>query len=353
MYSSPSLKTEIQFAWASSFAEIKTPVYMRHSYQALLADHDGSAPRLLRCTLAGQEAYLPILVRDIGNGRKEAYSAYGYGGLLGELRLSDTDVDSLRHFLWNESIIAVFLRHSPFLANQQQWPSGLTEFNRRTYAATLRTSASVDDYAKGIPQKLRWSVNYARRAGLHVSFLPLSKCPPEHIQAFYELYAELMRQKQTADYYLFSESFFIEHSLALGSDCELAEITHPETGKLLAAAFFLLDETGWVHYHLSAASLDAMKLQGMEFLMISALQRYGNLGHKTLHLGGGHALDESDGLSRFKAKFADLKLDFCYSKLVCNEAAYHAERARIPLKNPKFFLLSDARDRKTLKTSAS
>lgn len=333
----------IEFAWIPSEAEVDRHVYMGRAYQALLATHDGSEARLLKCTAHGQSTYLPMLVRDLGCGQKEAYSAYGYGGLLGELSLSDPDVESLRRYLSEESILAFFVRHSPFLANQKQWPDSLIELNRRTYATALGTSDSFDAYLKGIPQKLRWSVNYARRAGLQLAFRPLSECAPERIKAFYRLYAGLMQQKQTSGYYLFSEEFFLEHARSLGGHCELAEIVNPENGSLVAGAFFLLDDSGWAHYHLSAATQSAMKLQGMELLMTSALQRYGNMGHRALHLGGGHALDESDGLSRFKAKFADRKLDFCYTKLVCNEAGYQSERARLPLKHPNFFLISDAR----------
>lgn len=316
---------------------------MRQPYQTLLATHDGSDARLLMCTRPGQSAYLPMLVSDLGNGKKEAYSAYGYGGLLGDLSLSEADVEALQHFLSEQSIISFFIRHSPFLANQKKWPDRLIELNRRTYATSFCRSDSFDLYLKGIPQKLRWSVNYARRAGLQIRFSPLTECTPDRIKAFYRLYAELMMQKQTSNYYLFTEVFFLEHARSLGELCELAEIVDPESGELIAGAFFLLDQTGWAHYHLSAATQIAMKLQGMELLLASAIHRYGNMGYHAMHLGGGHALDESDGLSRFKSKFSDTKLDFGCTKLLCDEASYQAERIRLPLKHPNFFLISDAR----------
>ena len=246
-------------------------------------------------------------------------------------------------FLSGESILAVFIRHSPFLGNQRFWPERLTELNRHTYSVKLKPCETFDDYLKGIPQKLRWSVNFARRSGLNVSFRPLADCADSRIKAFYQLYSELMLQKQTSGYYLFSEQFFLDHAHMLGDQCELAEIVSQDTGHLIAAAFFLLDETGWVHYHLSAARPDAMKLQGMELLMASAIYRYGNSEYSALHLGGGHALDESDGLSRFKAKFSTERLDFFCTKLVCDDVGYQRERKAVPLKNPDFFLVSDAR----------
>lgn len=334
---------DVEFSWASEMAGVAAPVYMGHAYQSMLAENDRSKSRLLKCMTRGEAVYLPMLVKDLGDGCKEAYSAYGYGGLVGPLTLTDTDIEHMRHYLAAESILALFIRHSPFLTNQHRWPTSLTELNRYTYATTLQPSDSFDTYLKGIPQKLRWSVNYARRAGLQVTFRPLSECPTDRIRTFYQLYSGLMHQKQTSGYYLFSEDFFTEHGRALSAHCELAEILDEENGNLLAGAFFLLDETGWVHYHLSAATPSAMKLQGMELLIASALQRYGNSGYCNMHLGGGHALDESDGLSRFKSKFSTERLDFYCTKLVCDMGSYQCERAKIPLKNPTYFLISDAR----------
>lgn len=336
---------KIEFSWVSDMAGLVAPAYMEQPYQTMLSKYDGSDARLLKCSMQSATSYLPLLIRDLGNNCSEAYSAYGYGGLLGDLKLSNSATDQLQRFLASESILAIFIRHSPFLSNHAQWPAGSTELNRHTYSAALQPSDNFDNYLAGIPQKLRWSVNYARRAGLQVTFHSLAECPKDRISTFYQLYSELMTQKQTSAYYLFSEDFFIEHAHSLNAYCELAEVHDQESGNLLAAAFFLLDKTGWVHYHLSAASPSVMKLQGMELLMASALQRYGNSGYHYMHLGGGHSLDELDGLSRFKSKFSTERLDFFCTKLVCNVEGYRAERTKMPLENPGFFLISDARGR--------
>jgi hypothetical protein len=336
--------SDIEFSWASEMTGVVAPVYMAHAYQSMLSVNDCSDTLLLQCMKNGAVSYIPMLVKDLGEGLKEAYSAYGYGGLLGGMVLSEEDIERMRHCLAAKSILALFVRHSPFLSNQSCWPSGLTELNRYTYATRLRLSDAFDAYVKEIPQKMRWSVNYALRAGLRVNFRPVSKCSDNQIQVFYKLYSGLMQEKQTSSYYLFSEDFFLRHGLALGEDCEFAEILHAQSGKLLAGAFFMLDRTGWVHYHLSAAFPSAMRLQAMELLIASAMQRYGNMGYQNMHLGGGHALDESDGLSRFKSKFATDRLEFFYTKLVCDRNTYEFERARVPLNSPKLFLISDARN---------
>lgn len=335
--------SKIEFSWLTDKQKIKFPVYMGWEYQNLFAKIDGSKAHVLQCDIEGQITYLPMLIRDLGHGVKEAYSAYGYGGLWGESTLTDADVTALQQFLASESILAVFIRHSPFLENQKYWPVHMVEHNRKTYAVTLKMGDTFDAYLKAIPQKLRWSVNFARKADLQVIFHPLATCSSSRIKAFYQLYAALMQKKGTSDYYLFSEVFFLEHVAFLGDFCDLAEIIDPENGNLMAAAFFLKDKTGWVHYHLSAATRDAMKLQSMELLLAAAICRYGDMGYHAMHLGGGHALDECDGLSRFKSKFADCKLNFSCTKLICNQEGYQNERARKPLTKASFFLIEDAR----------
>jgi hypothetical protein len=331
-----------RFAWFESMPGQQLPIYMVGAYQDLLAQYDGCAARVLACRFGERTFFLPLLVRELGGGATEAYSAYGYGGLWGQDPLSADEVDALRAFLAAESVLCVFLRHSPFLANQHLLPNELVELNRRTYAVALARHEEFDGYLAGIAQKCRWAANYARRAGLQVRFTPLAEDAGGAVASFYDLYADLMRKKDTGKYYLFSESFFQQHA-RLGEQCELVEVIDTGSGRLLAGAFFLLDDNGWAHYHLSAAEPEAMKLQGMELLMASAIFRYGNMGYRALHLGGGHALDESDGLSRFKSKFASDRLDFYCSKLVCDPARYQAERARSPLAHPQFFLVADAR----------
>lgn len=331
------------FAWAPlSSMPADAPIYMGARYQTLLAAYDGAEARVVQCRVGQHTAWLPLLVRDLGGGMREAYSAYGYGGILGASAWSGHAVDELRRHLAREGITALFLRHSPFLCNQTALPEDLRKLNRYTYAVDLQPEASFDACLARLPQKLRWSANFAQRAGLRVVFHGLGARTEEKIRSFYAQYHALMAAKDTADYYLFSDQFFLDHARRLGNRCELAEVTDDQ-GRFLGGAFFLLDNSGWTHYHLSAAPREAMKLQAMELLILSALHRYANAGYRAMHLGGGHALDESDGLSRFKAKFASRKLEFHCSMLVCDDLAYQRERARVPLVQPGLFLIGDAR----------
>jgi len=318
------------------------PIYMSRAYQLLLASQDGSEARLLLCRSGNQRAWLPLLVRDLGHGMREAYSAYGYGGFFGQLRLARGDTNRLSAYLADLNIIALFLRHSPFLSNQSTLPQEFTRLNRATYAVELSELNTFTNYVAQLTPKLKWSANFALRAGLKIEFYPLSECSRDKMLAFYDKYLTLIKAKGIKGYYRFSESFFLDHAVRLGKDCELAELTD-NTGKPLGGALFLLGADRWAHYHLSAACSKAMSLQGMELLLLSAIHRYSKQGLIALHLGGGHLLNESDGLSRFKSKFSNRKLEFHCSTIICDGDAYERERKRLPLTRPEFFLISDAR----------
>ncbi len=333
----------IDFSWDKTHSEkIADQVYFNQQYQLLIAKYDNANARILRCSNGEKVTFLPLLIKQVGQESYEAYSAYGYGGFSGELTFTSNDISALNLFLSSEGIIAVFLRHSPYLSNHLLLPNDLSYLNRYTYASELKSESSFENYLRGLPQKLRWSANYAHRKGLNIVFHPLNKCSIETIDSFYLKYAALMTKKATSSYYHFTSEFFQNHQKYLGSSCEFAEIKDIDDHSL-GGAFFLLDSSGWIHYHLSAVCKDALKRQGMELLMLSALYRFGAHGYLKLHLGGGHSLDESDGLSRFKSKFAHQKLEYHCSKLICDKSRYISERSRLPLTNPSLFLISDAR----------
>lgn len=320
------------------------PVYFKSSYLKLFAHFDHLQYKMLEISKDNQVLRMVFILRPIDDEYFEASTVYGYGGLFttsSEI-LSLEEIRLVQSFLASEKIVCAFIRHSPFLKNQILL-NGESDLNRKTYATQLDSQWTLDSYCSQVDQKLRWSINYARRHGLKVEFYPGSQWNTDDVNDFYSIYAELMQAKQTQDFYLFSEDFFHSHGHAFGDECELALIRDPESTKVIAAAFFLLDSTGWVHYHLSASLRDFLKKQPVELLMAEAIVRYGQMGMKNIHFGGGHCLDESDGLSRFKKKFSDQTLEFHLSKWICDPENYQRLRDEKPLQNPSFFLIHDAR----------
>jgi len=335
----------MQFCWVSQDFHPTCPIYFDAGYMQLFASVKQSTVKILRLDAASGSAWLPLELTALGNGHWEASSSYGYGGLWSEhlFPVSQHDWRELMSFLAGEKIICAFIRHAPFLQNHLFWPIDRRTPNRKTYARELQPGMTLETLCAGFDQKLRWSVHAAQRAQLQVEFYPATQWQAQDVAEFYQIYRALMAEKNSNAFYRFSEEFFQEHANAFGEQCELALIRDPVTKKIVAGSMFLLDATGWAHYHLSASIRDGNKSQAVELLLAEALVRYANLGYRWLHLGGGHTLDGSDGLSRFKKKFSSTTLDFEISTWVCDEAAYQQERTLQPLTYPACFLIHDAR----------
>lgn len=335
--------TSVNCSWLPKLEETPNSVYMSGSYQRIFSCYDNSNPVAVSIEIDGSKLYLPLLVRDVGYGVREAYSAYGYGGGMGHAILDDYGISCLKGFLASSSIASVFIRHSPFLDNRVCFPDSVTELNRITYSVRLRLFDGIEDVLSGFSPQLRRHVNISRKNGFSARITPALECGEDRVLTFYNIYRELMTSKNAGGYYIFSDSFFVDHVVKLGNRCDLVEVFDKSSGAVVAAAFFLKDGSGWVHYHLGAGSLLAMDNHAMKLLFASAIEYYGNRGYQFMHLGGGHSLDESDGLSRFKSGFSDGRHGFYCSKIICDELIYKQERARVNLTRPELFLISDAR----------
>ena len=322
---------------------ISSSIYAESDYLRMFAD-TGATLKVLEGLHEGQRFTLPLLIRHLEDGVYEGLSAYGYGGITALTPPSlPLNPDPIQAFLQKEGIIGIFLRHSPFLANQTWLPPTHSEYNRTCYTRNLRPGMDLDQFSQEVDQKLRWSINHARKAGLQVSFSQVDQLLQKDLLSFQELYTSLMKAKGTDASYLFSEEFFLDH-MRFGPRCELGIIRSKTEEGLLAGALFLLDpESGWVHYHLSASHRDRLKSQPMELLLAEASVHFGNSGFRHFHLGGGHSADGQDGLSRFKRKFSSGTLPFYISKWTCDPIAYAKARSIKPLTNPSRFLISEAR----------
>jgi lipid II:glycine glycyltransferase (peptidoglycan interpeptide bridge formation enzyme) len=302
-------------------------VYATPGYQNAFAHYDSATPKTLVIKIEHEKALLlPLLMKQVGKESFEAYSPYGYGGVISdsaECRIA-LDAESIKDYLSKQMVTSVFLRHSPFLNNHQFFGQNEYELNRITYIVDLQQDITVDQFCQQQDSKLRWSISYARRHGIEVHFCKSNSSFRNLLKQFYHIYLALMVAKNVPTYYLFSFEFFCEHFESLSPNCELA--IAKSKGEVLGGAIFIFDNTGWAHYHLSAATQSGMKMQVMELIISEALVRYGCMGYSSMHLGGGHAIDQSDGLSRFKKKFASRTSEFMISKWVCDKEKYEHDR---------------------------
>ena len=335
----------MQFNWVTTLASLACPIYFEQSYLSLFANHSGAKLVILQLTKNSSLAFLPLELQPVGDDYWEASSAYGYGGLWSDEAFFVTAEEhaALLDFLQSQRIIAVFLRHAPFAQNQYCWPENKHTLNRITYTRELEANITLTEFCASSHQKIRWSINAALRQHLVVEFQSADSWKASDVKDFYRIYHAAMSEKKTNPFYLFDEDFFLLHASAFGRQCELAIVRDTKNNQIIAGALFLMDTAGWVHYHLSALMRDYPASQFHELLLAESIVHYGNRGYTFFHIGGGHTLDESDGLSLFKKKFATKKLNFDVSTWICNEKIYYQERQLLPLQHPTYFLINEAR----------
>lgn len=342
----------MNFIFVKEIKNIKVPIYFKKHYLEIIADNDKAEYKILKIILKdGSEIYLPFLIKEIDKNIYEAYSVYGYGGFYSnnhnsnilklELKNNWTEFEN---FIKGNNIINLFLRNSPFLSNHDFVPEKFNEFNRITFIRKLKHYNNLRDFTKNAKQKLRWSINYAVKNGLKVEFRKYDNLEKDELLDFYRIYTKTMNYRDADEYYLFKLEFFKKHFFLLKNNCELALIMEKGSNKIVGGSIFLLDDLGLVHYHFSGHNRDYSRYQPMELLLSEAISRYGNLGKDMLHLGGGISIDNSDGLSKFKSKFATNKLNFYISKIIFDKEKYFKLRNKYHVLNSKMFLIKDAID---------
>jgi len=148
-----------------------------------------------------------------------------------------------------------------------------------------------------------------------------------------------MRSRNAKDYYYFSKEFFLNHFETLKDNCDLYLVKKDD--EVIVESSFLKDMR-FVHYHFSAANIDYSKFRPMDFLLLKAIFDYGNEGKQFMHLGGGLSLDATDGLSKFKRKFSDIKKRFYISRIIADKENYNSLRNFYGVQQNRLFLITDS-----------
>ena len=299
-------------------------IYHCKSFQNIFAEiHQGTHKCLRIKNKEKNSLFLPLILRKVSANNYEAFSSYGYGGIITDCFNNNfLDVDALSNFLNKNNIHSLFIRHTPFLSNYKFWPSELLSLNRITYEAELLEIRNFQSYKKQLPQKIRASINHAEKNNLVVEIVeePINN---NSLKVFYEIYISRMKSLNISNFFNFDFKFFKNHFLSFGERCKLIIVKEKNSGNISAGALFLCDfHSSTVHYHLSASSIYGLKHQANELLIAYSKFYFGINSFKYMQLGGGAKLDQSDGLSRFKKKFSNKSNPFYITKLITNEKRY-------------------------------
>lgn len=299
-------------------------VYFDERYGSVVAGAEGGRWHLI--SLDEGRWQLPLIVRNLPSGRRDAISPYGYAGAYWLENGSPTTSRQLweesRELLDKLDVVSVFLRISPLVPQAAAPADAVPIVNDHT--TYLIPSIDEEEAWTNMDGRARTAIRKARKLGFtsELRSARLDDLTPE--APFRQLYSKTMRKVAAREYYFFDDKYFNELSTSLGEDLILG-LVRDGHGVPHAAALFMRGRN-FLHYHLSGSTHDGAKAGASNLLIWDALQESSRHTLNGLHLGGGLAND--DGLGRFKRSFGGATLNYAAYGLVINQRSYLDEVAR-------------------------
>jgi len=258
------------------------------------------------------ELLAPLIVREVDAAPgpeppRDAISPYGYPGLVPAApgAAPDEPLDPGEIDWRPTGLVSIFLRHTlgePPLA-------GTTERNVVQIAdpALPRKSRPAD----------RRQVRRNLEAGYRTELVPGPRASAAQRAGFLDLYEQTMRRTGAAERYFFGAAWFDRVLAAEGTWLALAYAPDGEP----AAASIAAASDGYLHYYLSGTADSRLRESPMKNVVTLLVDHAAALG-LPLNLGGG--IRPGDALEEFKRGFANRRLAWRTSELVCDPERYAA-----------------------------
>lgn len=272
-----------------------------------------------------RELVAPLIVREIpGTDARDATSPYGYPGVVvaGESRTPDDRVRTAPRIAATD---AHSVSAAPLDPDLVDWGgTGLVSvFLRHTLAepplagGSERNVVQIADPA--LPPKSRPSdrrqVRRNLEAGYELELVPGIETTKEQRAGFLDLYEQTMRRTDAAPHYFFGAAYFDRVLEADGTWLALARAP----GGAPAAASLAVVSDGYLHYYLSGSADSHLRDSPMKNVVARLVELAADL-ELPLNLGGG--LRPGDALEEFKRGFANRRLAWRTSQLVCDAERY-------------------------------
>jgi hypothetical protein len=315
-------------AWDAMLRRVEHDFYHLPAYVAISAMREGGEPRAVHVEDGARRLLLPVIVRRIADGLRDATSPYGYPGPLvvgGDGAFAQDAFLAVREKLARDRIVTLFVRGHPVLGPSLPPEAGTVVDHGPTVSIDLRRPE--EELWRQTRSTCRHDIARALRAG-HRAFLDDRF---EHLPAFVAMYRATMERVAAARQYLFPESHFADLREALGRRLRLCVVV---IGGEAAASGLFVETCGLVQYHLSGTD-PRFAREGPTKLMLHFMRSWARQrGDGRLHLGGGVGGAE-DSLFAFKAGFSPERHRFHTLRVVADEPAYRAlVHARDPCWDP-------------------
>lgn len=265
---------------------------------------------------------VPLIVRSLSDGTKDAASPYGYSGVYASPSLTSVQVQqawvATTTRLRELDIISVLLRHSPLVPQPADLP-GLRSIVSGHPTIVLEP-VDRDSAWAGLEKNCRKKVRKALKNGYAGEVRPATSQDLASGSDFRRLYDLTMQRLHAEPLYFFDDDYFMALFDGLGSSLLIAEV-RDQMGAVASSAL-LMRHAQRLHTHLSCSHPDDAQMGSNNLLMWTATQFAVDQDLRQFHLGGG--LGSRDGLFTFKRSFGGRELEYRVSGLVIDGEAYQA-----------------------------
>jgi methionyl-tRNA formyltransferase len=317
-------------------------VYHRPGYvRAHAATGHGRAVALVVSSGGRARLLVPLLIRHGlplpgGETVTDAFSPYGYGGLLSLHSLEPPSleemaglVENLQQWCVSQGVVCCVLRLHPLL-RQQTWfhhldsaqHGMLWHFRGPTVALDLANWDDDHDCPLGMRKGRHSDLKLARKL-LRVTWSDARD--PEsvaaHVKRFREIYDLTMSRLGAESFYDFPAEYYTALAAGLGEHLGVAVAWQGE--EPVGTAIFLHGRH-YAHYHLSGTTDEGRRTKAASLLVNGGAAWARQRGCRLLHLGGGVRGDDS--LLEFKRGFGGQTYNYMTLSIVTDQLHYELLR---------------------------
>lgn len=295
-------------------------VYFTPGYGRAASLTDGGEWVLLEAF--GGAWQIPLILRTLSDGARDAVSPYGYSGVYASPALSSLQVQAAWaasiSSLQDLNVISVLLRHSPLVPQPSHLP-GLRSIVSG-HPTIVLDLVDADSAWSNMAGTCRTATRKALKNGYTSWVRQAESRDLKPDGDFRRLYEQTMRHRHAAPAYFFSDGYYTDLLDGLGSNLFISEV-RDRTG-LVASSGLIMRHSQRLHGHLGGSNMDDARLGANNLLAWAEMQFAIDQGLREYHLGGG--VSSRDSLFKFKRSFGGREVEYRVSGLIIDHDRYGA-----------------------------
>ena len=265
---------------------------------------------------------VPLIVRTLEDGSKDAISPYGYSGVFASTALSASQVQQA----WSATVsqlrqcgvISALIRHSPLVHQARHLP-GLRQIVSGHPTIVLE-AADNDSAWSGMAGTCRTTIRKALKNGYTSSVRQAATQDLAPDGDFRRIYEKTMHRLDAAPEYFFNDDYYRALLDGLGSNLIVSEV-RDQMG-VVASSGLLMRHDERLHGHLGGSNVADARMGATNLLTWAEMKYAIEHGIRQYHLGGG--LGPRDSLFKFKRSFGGRELEYDVSGLIVDDPSYQA-----------------------------